>query len=273
MDPRQARRLFIPIGAGGILGGIVGASAAGFLALVFGTRWLMLVAAIVVLGAWILFRRIAGLAPIGRKHPTGPASHFDDSAAAAGESTSGTSRDDKTSSAPPHSRSLIVSIAGVLMLLTVVHTIVDWQFNKAAELSIVATDGRAAFFGLFFAIVGLLTLAVQLLVTGFVLRFFGIGMALALLPVALATGAFGILLYPTLLSTALARGADDSLRYSVDQSARELLFLPVASAERQQWKPFIDVIGRNTPSGIGGAVILAAIWIIGIPPQATAPLP
>ena len=267
MDPRQARRLFIPIGAGGILGGIVGSSAAGLLALVFGTRLLMLVAAIVVLGAWILFRRIVALAPIDRKHPTGQTSHFDDDAAAtaAGESTSGTSRDDPTSSAPPPSLSLIVSIAGVLMLLTVVHTIVDWQFNKAAELSIASTDGRAAFFGLFFAIAGLLTLAVQLLVTGFMLRFFGIGMALALLPVALATGAFGILLYPALLSTTLARGADDALRYSVDQSARELLFLPIASAERRRWKPFIDVIGRNTASGIGGTVILAVIWMVSDP--------
>ncbi len=265
MDPRQARRLFIPIGAGGILGSIVGASTAGLLAWVFGTRLLILIAAIVVLGAWILFRRIVGLAPLGRKHPTTRPSHFDADATAAGKSTSSDSRDDPASETPPHSRSLIVSIAGVLMLLTIVHTIVDWQFNKAAELSIAATDGRAAFFGLFFAIAGLLTLAVQLLVTGFVLRFFGIGMALALLPVALATGAFGVLLYPALLSTTLARGADDALRYSVDQSARELLFLPIASAERRRWKPFIDVIGRNTASGIGGAVILAVIWMVSDP--------
>jgi AAA family ATP:ADP antiporter len=82
-----------------------------------------------------------------------------------------------------------------------------------------------------------------------------------ILPAALALGAVGILLHPGLWSAALARGADDSLRFSINQSARELLFLPLPSSLRQRLKPRIDLFATRAANGIGGVLILIVVKV------------
>jgi ATP/ADP translocase len=249
LDPRQARRLFGPIGTGGVLGGICGSALAVSIAATLGTGPLLLCAVAVVIGAAALFHFVLAGMPLRRVHARVKAT--------ASEPSPDADRDGQ--GAPPHTRELMFTIAAILVLSTAAHTVVDWQFNKAAE-SIASPDARAAFFGGFFAVLNLVTLVIQMLGTSFILSYFGVGVAIALLPAALATGAVGILLHPGLTTISMARGADDALRLSVDQSGRELLFLPFSSTERRQIKPRIDLIASRLANGSAGALILLAIW-------------
>jgi len=252
LDPRQARRLFGPVGAGGVLGGIVGSALAAAVAGTIGTTYLLLGAGIMLAGALALFHFVVAEVPHAPVRPprARPVGTRDGTGHDAGK---------EQPLSAPHGRTLVITIAAILMIATTAHTIVDWQFNKAAE-GILDQDARAAFFAGFFTVLNIVTLVIQLLATSFVLRYFGIGVALAMLPVALAFGAVGILLHPGLWSVSLARGADDALRLSVDQSGRELLFLPFSSADRQRLKPRIDLIASRAANGLAGVVILAAIW-------------
>ena len=276
LDPRQAKRLFGPIGAGGILGGIAGSAAAGILPglMEVETTSLLGIAGIVVVGAFVVLGWIMSEFPSARAVGLGretDASSGDEPGLGRVHRLERPDRDkrspqkDTLTSRTPQGRALIFTIAAILIVATTTHTIVDWQFNKVAEQHIADLDGRTAFFGLFFTVLNIVTLIVQVLATSFVLRFFGVGVALAILPVALATGAVGILLSPNLWTASFARGADDSLRYSVDQSGRELLFLPIPSAERQWLKPRIDLMASRAANGIGGVLILLAIWLFDDP--------
>ena len=270
MDPRQAKRLFAPIGAGGILGSIVGSAAARALANPLGTRSLLAIAAALVVGAWGILWALKQHAPPARPGRLGRWSDADgeleflawQEERDAGAEEPPPPQAGGAATARPGTRSLILLIVTILILATTAHTIIDWQFNKAVELQITDTDARTTFFGGFFMVLNLVTLGIQLLATSFILRYFGIGVALALLPVALATGAVGILLHPGLWTTVFARGADDALRYSTDQSGRELLFLPIPSSDRQRLKPRIDLIANRAGNGVGGLLILGAIaWL------------
>ena len=69
----------------------------------------------------------------------------------------------------------------------------------------------------------------------------GIGFALMILPTNLALTAALILLNNVLWAPALARVIDQSFRYTVDKTTREVLFLPLPSELRQEVKPFVDV--------------------------------
>ena len=71
---------------------------------------------------------------------------------------------------------------------------------------------------------GVMSVAIQLLLTSFVLRRFGVGIALLALPLGLLVASVGVFLIPVLLTATLAKGAEGALRYSLDQSTRELLF-------------------------------------------------
>lgn len=258
LDARQARRLFGPIGAGGILGGIFGSAVAATLARSLGTSFLLVGAGLSIGGAWLLFHFLLGRLPARGSHVAGAAHSVTGTTPGVPASTR------PSAQATSHGRALVLTITAILMIATTAHTIVDWQFNKAAE-SIADADARAAFFGGFFTVLNVVTLVVQMLATGFVLNWFGIGAALALLPAVLALGAVGILVHPRLWTVSLARGADDALRLSVDQSGRELLFLPISSAERQRLKPRIDLVASRLANGIAGVVILAAVWWLADP--------
>ena len=94
----------------------------------------------------------------------------------------------------------------------------------------VCSTGRCkiASYGRFFALLNGASFLVQVALTSYVLKRFGIGIALLLLPLGLLTGAVGLLVHPSLWMAALAKGTDGTLRYSLDQSTRELLILPGA---------------------------------------------
>ena len=65
-----------------------------------------------------------------------------------------------------------------------------------------------------------------------------------------------------LWAPSLARVFDTSLRYTVDKTTREILFLPLPGQLKRQAKPFVDVTVDRTAKGIGGllALVLIAPW-------------
>ena len=69
----------------------------------------------------------------------------------------------------------------------------------------------------------------------------GIGFALLILPVSLGGTAVLMLFNGALWAPGLARILDTSLRYTVDKTSREVLFLPLPADLKYRAKPFIDV--------------------------------
>lgn len=274
LDPRQGKRLFGPIGAGGVLGGIAGSAFVGLGGTEwFGTENLLLVAAFVLASAVPMLLAISR-SRFGRQRLS-RASHGDsivlDESGEAEQpgfsrpSSEAGSSDGNRGGEGERGKHLLRAIATLLVLLVIVHTIIDWQFNRAAEIFIDDENARTAFFGRFFTILNLVTLAIQVLATGAVLRVFGVGVALLAMPIFLAAGSLAIFLLPVLGVVSVVRATDDALRYSLDQSAREVLFLPVPSALRARMKPRIDMVASRVANGLGGILILAAVWLLDEP--------
>lgn len=249
-DPQQAKRIVGVVGSGGSLGAVAGAALAGAAVGIFGTANLLLASAVV-----LVFCAGLVLWVQGRTGATKPARPLRAVSPGAKPNPPSAFRLLRESA---HLR----SIAGILGLTIVVSTLLDWQMIKAVELFIPGVDAKTAFFGGFFSILNAACLVVQLLLTSFVLRRFGIGVALLLLPAALWTGSLGILLHPGLWSAVLAKGAEGTLRYSLDQSTREMLFLPLPHEMKVRAKPLVDVAVYRAGTGVGGLVILlyAKVW-------------
>ncbi len=57
----------------------------------------------------------------------------------------------------------------------------------------------------------------------------------------------------------IARVIDTSLRYTVDKTTREILFLPLPNDLKQQAKPFIDVTVDRFAKGLGALLVLVLI--------------
>ncbi|MEE8116638.1 MAG: Npt1/Npt2 family nucleotide transporter, partial [Gemmatimonadales bacterium] len=155
------------------------------------------------------------------------------------------------------------TIAYILGVTVIVSTLLDWQLSKAVELFIPSEDGKTAFFGHFFTLLNIASVLIQFFLTSWVLRVFGVGVALLLLPLGILTGSIGILLHPGLWTTVLAKGAEGALRYSLDQSTRELLYLPVPLELKLRVKPLIDLVVYRGGTGVAGVILLVATGPLG----------
>jgi len=244
---RQARRLFGIIGVGLILGGIAGSAITGAFASVIGTEYLLLVAG----GFLILCAGLcASLFPFLRTD----------------EEASGRLLDELSGDAvrilfrSGHLR----SIAAILALTILVGTLLDWELNRAVELSIESEDAMTRFWGLFFMVLNIASVTIQLFVTGVVLRRWGVGVAILALPVGLLIATMGVLAVPVLATAALAKGAEGALRYSLDQSTREVLYLPVPAETKYKVKPLIDLAVYRMGTGFGGIILLVAVTWAGL---------
>ncbi len=124
------------------------------------------------------------------------------------------------------------------------------------------TDQLAAFFGTFNMVAGAASLVLQLVLTGRVLRFFGVGVALFIVPVAMASASLGVVVFGTLAAAAALKASDQVLRYSIDKATVELLYLPLSAAETFRVKSFIDTVVYRLGDGLGGLAVLAcAAWL------------
>jgi AAA family ATP:ADP antiporter len=152
----------------------------------------------------------------------------------------------------------LVLITALVMIGCCVTTVVDYQFNLiTAERFHGDKVAMTAFFGTFNGYIGFSAFLLQMLLTGRLLRSFGIRATLFVMPAVFLGGSLGVLLAPVLLSAAILKGSQNLLRYSVDKSSAELLYLPVSPPEViSQIKSFIDGFVRRMADGLGSIALL-----------------
>jgi AAA family ATP:ADP antiporter len=248
-DPRQAKRLFGFIGAGGLLGGIAGGKLAAFVTDQWGTRACLLAgAAILVLAAALVYVLRRGQ-PGDKDRTAGAAGLARLEAAKGGLSAI--------------RRSRYLQLIALLMLLTAaVAQVVDLQINSEIDNATSTKDERTKSLAQLYEWTSVFGLAFQLLLTARIHRYLGIDIAMRILPVSLGLGSAGLLLASARLTELVLPTAyslkivDKGLSNSVDQSTRELLFLPVPRDARLKAKAWIDVFVQRAGDGLGGLLLL-----------------
>src|SRR2546426_16217 len=245
-DPRQARRLFGFIGGGASLGGAMGAALTALAVEEVGTDNLLLVSA-AILGLCVAL--VAAI--VRRQQIKGDfASVVDERGVGGGEAIR----------LLRSSRHLQV-IALVIGFAAIGAAIIEQQLNMAAESlkgagSTDAITGFLAQVTFYLSIVGFV---VQVGLTSRIHRSLGLAFALLILPVSLGTTAMIILLNGALWAPAAARVLDTSLRYTIDKTTREVLFLPLPADLKYRAKPFVDVTMDRFAKALGALLILALI--------------
>lgn len=251
LDPRQARRLFGLVGAGGVLGSIAGGQIARFSAYHHDTYRALWAAALLLVAqaAWVVFmgRRgcIADHRRLARVESLEKAKDGFDLLRG--------------------SRYLRL-IAMIMLLSAMVAQVIDLQFSWVVEQNTSSLEDRTAVFGNLYSIMGVAAFLFQVLFTGRIHRRLGVGFAMRVLP---STNGLGTVLFaaaafmaPALLWPAvwLLKIGENGLRYSLDQATRELLFLPVPPGQRTKAKAFIDVFVQRAAKGLAALALMAVTF-------------
>ncbi len=244
LTTREAKRMFGVIGSGAISGWIFAGVFSKRVARMSGTENLLLGVAVFLVVSAVL------TAVIWRRHVVLSAAEAEPGAAPERKP------DLLQSLRLVWSAKYLRSIAAVICMSSFVTTIAGWQFKAIAKQAYAQKDALAAFFGDFNFYAGIICLLAQLLLTSRVLRRFGIGTALFVVPVGLLLGSVGVLVWGTLLAAVALKGVDQVLRYSIDKSTVELLYLPVLPDVKMQAKSFIDTVIWRLGDGLAGITVL-----------------
>jgi AAA family ATP:ADP antiporter len=246
MTTREAKRIFGMVGGGAILGSIFAGYLSKTIAKTFGTESLLL---------WMTVPLLICTALIAAMWASWK-SRIGDSAETASGDKALARRDLQGSLRLVLSTPYLKAIAAVICLSSFVTTLTDWQFKAVAKHFLVSKDALAVLFGDFYFYAGILGLLFQLLLTTRLLRRFGIGTMLFVLPVVVMLGSAGLLIWGTLASALALKGGNQILRYSLDRSAAELLYLPVPQNVKLRAKWFIDTVIWRLGDGLAGVTAL-----------------
>jgi len=252
-NAREAKRIFGLLGAGGISGAIFGGYLTKYLAPVLGTEHLIFLCVGFLWGCLLLLRSV-WTKPVQRSY----------------QESSSEKRQAVSSADSGNPIKLILKsrhltyLAGLIGVGVLVANLVDYQFNAIASEAIQNEDQLTAFFGFWYSNLSIVSLAIQLFLTGRVLRLFGVGASLYFLPGAVFIGALAVLFFPVLGAAVFIKLCEGGFKQSINKAGVELLALPIPSGVKNRTKTVIDVFVDNAATGIGGVLLLLLTITFGL---------
>jgi AAA family ATP:ADP antiporter len=229
----QAKRLFGFVAAGGTIGALVGPALATALARPLGTASLLLLSAgFMGIAVLCIHRLIAWKA---EERSAAPAEQRDAETRALGGAV--------VAAIPLVLRSpYLLGIALFMLLFTTASTVLYFQQAQIVRDAFASSAERTAVFGAIDLAVNALTIVIQVLLTGRLVRALGIAWTLALVPVLLGLGflALGVApVLPVIVAVQILRRAGD---YAITRPSREMLYVVLGREEKYKAKNFVDTV-------------------------------
>jgi ATP:ADP antiporter, AAA family len=240
----QGERLFAIVGFGASLGAVAGARIADQLIEPIGVYQLMLVGAAILVAQLVLTNYVNVRAGGGSKAAATTAAP---AAAPAPPKTSGTN----AFSLVMKTRYLLL-MGLLLMLLNWVNTTGEYILGSIVKDTVSQTiaSGNAAglspeqligdFYSKYFTYVNALGLLLQLFVVSRVVKYLGVPKAVMILPIISLVAYNVLIFYPMLTAVMAAKVAENSTDYSLNNTVRNMLFLPCTYEEKFSAKQAID---------------------------------
>jgi AAA family ATP:ADP antiporter len=265
----QGKRLFGFIGAGGTIGGIAGSAITTFLVGIVGPTMLLWGSIVLLEIAVLCVRRLSQLSGTfreGRKGetPTQPIG---------GNVMAGVTHVFKS----PY----LLGICVYMLLYTITATFLYFEQADIVNRNFQDRAVRTAFFAQIDLLTNVLTLGIQMFLTGRILKILGVALTLMLLPAlcVLGFGALGTI--PTLAVIMIFQTLRRAGNFAVARPTREVLYTVVNREDRFKAKSFIDTFVYRAGDQVGAwsyalmgvlglslvgiawfAVPMSAVWLV-----------
>ena len=259
----EGERLFAIVGFGASLGAVLGAVVAGWLIAPFGLDQLLLV------GAGLLVAQAALTNYVDTRESARTGVQSPDSGSPSGE----VEKEKKASAgafgmvfATPY----LLLLGLMLMCLNWVNTTGEYILGSVIEdvareaVAAGTADGLTVeeyigqFYSQFFSVVNVVGLLIQLFLVSRIIKYFGVRFGVMVLP-CIAMGAYNVLaFFPVLAAVRWAKTAENATDYSLNNTVRNMLFLPCTREQKYGAKQAIDSFFVRI-----GDVLSAALVFVG----------
>lgn len=226
-DNDQGRRLFAFIAVGSSVGGLLGSGTTAWLATQVPVFSLLLISCVPLeVASWF-----AGA--LHKNFGTGDVH-------ASGERERPLTGNALSGMRAVFSSPYLAGIAGFIALMTFASTILYFAQSELVYEAMTDRGERTAFLARIDFVVNSLTILFEVYLTSRIIRWLGIGFAMAAVPAAVAVGFVVLGVYPTLTALVIVQVIYRAGRYGMTKPAREVLFTVVSREEKYKSKAFID---------------------------------
>jgi len=246
----QGKRLFGFIAAGATIGAIAGSALTASLARYVPVAFLLIGSVLLLEVALFAVRRLSRLAGTLDAEPASAADHPVGGSVFAGITH-------------PFKSAYLVNVSVFILLFAITATLLYFEQAGIVSRSFADRGEQTAFFATIDLLVNCLTLAVQLFLTGRILRYLGVGLALAFLPLLTLFGFATLAFVPALSALVVFQVLRRASDYAVARPAREVLYTVLPREDRYKAKNFIDTVVYRGGDQIGAwsYALLAALGL------------
>lgn len=125
-------------------------------------------------------------------------------------------------------------------------------------------NGTTVFYGNFFFWVNIVALVLQAFVVSRLLKFGGFSAILLMLPVIALVSYTAMALLPILIIVKIMKIAENATDYSVHNTARHVLWLPVDTLTKFRGKPAIDTLYVRVGDGLAAMTVLIGVQLLSL---------
>lgn len=139
--------------------------------------------------------------------------------------------------------------------------------SDADALLLFIRDGTTAFYGDYFFWVNICTFLLQAFVASRLLKYGGFGLILLTMPVVALISYTAMALIPILIIIKIMKIAENATDYSLSNTARNVLWLPVSAEMTYKGKPTIDLLFVRLGDGIAALTVLIGVQVLALSTQ------
>ena len=263
--PESGKRLFVIVAFGASIGAVAGGILAGRLIHLLGVEQLLLVAA-GLLAASLLITNWADARSRRRDLPAP-----DRQGAPEPVPDEGLGKSDAFALVVRNRYLLLIGV--MMFVFNWVNTNGEYILGRLVKEAAVEGLGGAGsieqfiggFYADYFTAVNIVGMLLQLFVVSRVLKYLGVGVAVCVLPVLALLGSLAMALVPVLGIVRVMKIAENSTDYSLQNTVRQVLFLPTTRAEKYKAKQAIDTFFVRCGDMLSAGLVFVGTALLALP--------
>ena len=152
----------------------------------------------------------------------------------------------------------IAHIFFIVIILSALSTFIDFQFKIEIGNQFSSDLEMMKFFGKFYMITGIISIIIQLFLSGRILSYFGVSAGISSYPILTIVGSTTLIFFSPFIAISLIKGIDRVIKPTLLETAMHLLWLPISPKKQKFVKPFFNTTIQSI------AQALSALLIIGL---------
>jgi AAA family ATP:ADP antiporter len=143
----------------------------------------------------------------------------------------------------------LAAIVGVMAFYEMASQVMDFQYSHLAEV-LEGAGATQAFFANVGFYANVLAVLVQFILVSLIMQKLGLTVALLVLPLAILGSSGMFLMMPTRMAASLLHISDNGLNYSIQQTARESLYVVTTPDEKYKARAFTNMFVQRLAKGL-----------------------